>query len=247
MKKLRCARLKFDNSLKLNEIPAFRAALSNLYPEKSVWQHHHLDNKKLLYHYPLIQHKVYQNKLYIIALEGGADIVLNLIASPNQTVQVYDHSFQLNVESVSLFHHVCQAWDKVFVYKIYNWMALNSENYQKFQNTELLREKVAMLEKLMTAHIMAFIQHLQCNIYDRVFVGIHRIHAQKWIKYKKIDFLTFDVTFETNISLPDYIGLGKASSVGFGMVKRVKKTSLENLSEEKYNTYPETIYISSQN
>lgn len=234
--------------LEFNEIPAFRAALSNLYPKKSILAHHHINEQKLLYRYPLIQHKVYQNKPYLFALEEGADIVLDLVASLNKNVQIYHRSFELNVESIKLFYHVCQLWDKSFVYKIHNWMALNSENYQKFQSSQFLRERVIMLEKLMTAHIMVFIQQLQCDIYDRVFVGIHRIHAQKWIKYKKIDFLTFDITFETNISLPDYIGLGKASSVGFGMIKKVKKVSLENLSEEKYNNiYPESIYTSSEN
>jgi hypothetical protein len=35
----------------------------------------------------------------------------------------------------------------------------------------------------------------------------------------------FDVEFKTNVSLPDYIGLGKGASTGFGVVvkKREKK------------------------
>lgn len=31
----------------------------------------------------------------------------------------------------------------------------------------------------------------------------------------------FDIRFKSNVSLPDYIGLGKGVSIGFGMIKRL--------------------------
>lgn len=32
----------------------------------------------------------------------------------------------------------------------------------------------------------------------------------------------FDIRFKSNVSLPDYIGLGKGVSIGFGMIKDYK-------------------------
>ena len=37
-------------------------------------------------------------------------------------------------------------------------------------------------------------------------------------KFKNVNMLGFDVVFSTNVSLPQYVGLGKGVSLGFGMI-----------------------------
>ncbi|MFW5721489.1 MAG: CRISPR-associated endonuclease Cas6 [Bacteroidota bacterium] len=46
---------------------------------------------------------------------------------------------------------------------------------------------------------------------------------EKVITYKDVKHQTFDVSFKTNIFLPEYIGLGKGVSIGFGTVKTRKE------------------------
>ena len=41
------------------------------------------------------------------------------------------------------------------------------------------------------------------------------------IKAKGVKMMTFDAEFKANISLPDYIGIGKHVSLGFGTVVRI--------------------------
>ena len=48
------------------------------------------------------------------------------------------------------------------------------------------------------------------------------------MNYKKQRLLSFNVEFETNVSLPDHIGLGKGVSVGFGDLKQSKRLSNGN-------------------
>jgi CRISPR/Cas system endoribonuclease Cas6 (RAMP superfamily) len=50
------------------------------------------------------------------------------------------------------------------------------------------------------------------------------------LPFKGRKVLTFCVNFKTNVSLPDYVGLGKGSSVGFGVVKLIEneKNKLNN-------------------
>jgi hypothetical protein len=40
--------------------------------------------------------------------------------------------------------------------------------------------------------------------------------------YKSIKFAAFDMMFKTNVSLPNYIGLGKGVSHGFGTIVQMK-------------------------
>lgn len=227
MKKIKCVRIKFANSIEFNEIPAFRAAIAKLHPQKSVLLHHHLNDEQLLYRYPVLQYKIYNEHPYIMALEEGTDLALKLAEHKEKTISIYKKQVDLEIESLNLFHHTVQVWDKTFSYKIYNWLALNGENYQKFQRTTALKDRVKMLEDILTAHILAFTEGIHYMPEKEIFATIHKIHAQRWIMYKKISRAAFDLTFETNISLPDYIGLGKSPSVGFGMIKKTKK--IENI------------------
>jgi hypothetical protein len=47
------------------------------------------------------------------------------------------------------------------------------------------------------------------------------MEATGMMKYKGISFAAFDVLFKTNVSLPNYTGLGKGVSHGFGTVVRM--------------------------
>ena len=51
---------------------------------------------------------------------------------------------------------------------------------------------------------------------------MNKTFKAKNIKYKNTHLLAFNLDFSTNVFLPNYIGLGKGASHGYGMV-RMKK------------------------
>ncbi|MBK7522793.1 MAG: hypothetical protein IPI53_01070 [Saprospiraceae bacterium] len=56
------------------------------------------------------------------------------------------------------------------------------------------------------------------------------------MEYKGVFHLTFSLNFTCNLSIPNYVGLGKGVSVGFGIVKQLgekveplkKRRNIEN-------------------
>ena len=60
-----------------------------------------------------------------------------------------------------------------------------------------------------------FDSEISCKITD--------IENTTLLRYKNVKMMAFDVEFKTNVSLPDYIGLGKGASTGFGMVARKRE------------------------
>ncbi|MCB0573045.1 MAG: hypothetical protein KDC61_00560, partial [Saprospiraceae bacterium] len=46
---------------------------------------------------------------------------------------------------------------------------------------------------------------------------------ERWIGYKGVKVLAFSLEFSCNVALPDYIGLGKGCSSGWGVLKRLKQ------------------------
>ena len=55
-------------------------------------------------------------------------------------------------------------------------------------------------------------------------VKITQVLGTKTYRYKNVKLQGFDLVFKTNVSLPDYIGLGKSVSQGFGTICRTKKS-----------------------
>jgi len=67
-------------------------------------------------------------------------------------------------------------------------------------------------------------------------VKLQEIKGEKHIEYKNVFHLTFSMNFTCNLSIPNYVGLGKGVSVGFGIVKQLgekveplkKRRNIEN-------------------
>ena len=53
----------------------------------------------------------------------------------------------------------------------------------------------------------------------------------KHIEYKNIFHLTFSMNFTCNLSIPNYVGLGKGVSVRFGIVKQLNVPEAFNAPE----------------
>jgi len=57
---------------------------------------------------------------------------------------------------------------------------------------------------------------------QQIDLHITDITAQRLAHYKGIKLMAFDIEFKTNLVLPQYIGIGKNASVGFGTLTKIK-------------------------
>ena len=236
MKKLKLLRLQFENKIEDYEIPAFRAAIAKKVGKDSVLFHHHLDDNTRLYRYPLIQYKRINNNPAIICLEEGAEEINRFLTNKDWNITIGKNIIELKILKLDLNQFNLQVWDKNFNYRINNWIAFNSDNYKNYHNLISLIEKIRFLEKILIAHIISFAEGVKWNIDKQIQLVINEIHKQRLVKYKGIEFLAFNISFTTNVFLPDYIGLGKSVSVGFGVVKKSKKKELLKFELSDINT-----------
>ena len=232
MKKIKTVVVTFDIPIEKEEINLFRAAISNLMGRDKVLFHHHLDTDKYLYKYPLIQYKQINGKFAIFSLQEGSDELLKLLELKNNEIEINGKKLHLNVVSLHLKQHTLQIWDKFFNYRITNWIALNEKNYKEYHTITALKDRVLLLEKTLIAHILSFAEGVEWNVDKKIELFISDIHKVKWIKYKNTGFMAFDLSFSTNLSLPNYIGLGKSVSIGNGVVKKIKKNELLTYEQE---------------
>jgi hypothetical protein len=93
----------------------------------------------------------------------------------------------------------------------------------QFQQTEGVVERCAMLQRILTGNILSMAKGLGIHFDKEVKCVITNIDEQRMTNYKGTRMTSIDLVFSSNVSLPDYIGLGKGVSIGHGIVTKIKK------------------------
>ncbi len=220
MKKIKILIIRFENEISFSETECFRGAILQLIGQDNILFHNHLGENKYNYIYPCIQYKRIGGKAAIVCLEEGTEAIGQFFAVGSFNVRVGEREVTLEVERIQAHQTLVQVWENMFTYRIRKWLPLNQENYAKYLALDSLAEKYAMLETLLTGNILSFAKGVGIHFEKQVECKITEIDEQRLITYKGVKMMAFDAEFKCNVSLPDYIGLGKGVSLGMGMVVR---------------------------
>ena len=218
--------VQFSNPIYRDEIPAFRGAIVNALQDKGADLFHNHKEEGLVYRYPLIQYKRIHQKAAIVCIGEGTEAIGQFFSACDFVVNIGDRPLELEVESIKPNKVLVQVWDSIFSYTIRKWLPFNKENYEQYTKLESLAEKYAMLERLLVGNILSFGKGVGIQFDKQVECKITEASEPMSIMHKGVKLMGFDVAFKSNVSLPDYIGLGKGVSVGKGMVKRMVEKEL---------------------
>jgi len=223
LKKIRLLCITFDTEIKSYEIPAFRSAIIEKSGRENVLFHNHLGNTNYLYKYPLIQYKQISKKPAIVCIEQGVDEIHKFFENKTWDINISDRWITMKIDQLNMNSFTMQVWDKMFEYSILNWIALNQENYKKYITIEGAVERMQFLENTLKANILSFAKGIEWNIEKQIELKILEIEKINKVKIKEQHIIGFNLKFKTNIFLPNFIGLGKSVSLGYGVIKAIKK------------------------
>lgn len=223
MKKLRYLKVEFEGAIKPHEIPAFRGAVAQKAGLENPLFHNHDPGKGYLFRYPLIQYKTLRQKPALLCIEQGVEEVHKFFENKNWEIEISGEKLNLCIDKLDLNQFTMQVWNKSFDYSIRNWIALNQENYQKYQALTGIAEKTEFLEKKLVGNILAFAKGIDWHVDKTIDLKITDLKTPKPVKVKDQKLMGFNATFRTNVFLPNFIGLGKNVSLGYGVVKKLKK------------------------
>lgn len=184
--------------------------------------HHHTENS-FFYNYPHIQYKQIGDRLVVVGINKYAQIIFNKISQLEYITNRHGKRININnIEIKTRKYYIGQI--DTTMYKFQNpWIALNSENFKKFISSSL--PKKSFLENILIGNILSMLKGLKIFIDFKLSITLKDIVPTP-IFLNNHSFLAFKAKFSTNILLPEYIGLGKSVSKGFG-------TLLEYISNTK--------------
>lgn len=224
MNKTKVLIIRFENEIRREEIVCFRGAVIHAMENANVLFHNHTDEDGLRYAYPLIQYKRINQKAAIVCLGEGTEAIGEFFAGSNFDVVLGDHEVHLAIDHIDASQCLVQCWDEIFSYHLRRWLPFNKQNYENFQQLESIADKCVFLERLLVGNMLSFAKGLGIRLEQEVVCKITQLSEPMTIVHKGVRLMGFDVEFRTNVSLPDYIGLGKGVSVGKGTVSK-KRTN----------------------
>jgi len=163
-----------------------------------------------------------------VCIDEGVDEIHKYFEQPDWNLWIGDRKLEMKVDRLNLNQFNLQVWNVSFEYNIYNWIALSQENYEKYKLLDTDDERVSMLERILTGNILAFAKGVGWTVDKPIVLKITNTPRTKPVSLKGQKVLGFDLQFRTNVSLPNYIGLGKSVSIGFGLIKHKKPVEHEN-------------------
>jgi len=198
--------------------PKFRGFIARKFPD-FVLLHQH-SGKNFIYLYPLVQYKVINGLLMIVGISEGLEPLkeiysnLEYVDLGKNRQRILEKTMK---ETVTQFGADASFHQYNFLTP---WLSLNERNYEKYQTLRSQRAKREVLEKILIGNIISMSKGLGYIIPGQIDANI--LHLKEvHTKLKGIPMLGFLGTFSVNFEIPDYWGIGKSVSRGFGTVKRL--------------------------
>ncbi|MBI4680537.1 MAG: CRISPR-associated endonuclease Cas6 [Nitrospirae bacterium] len=190
--------------------------------EKYLLMHQHDREDKYLYRYPLVQYKILDGKLNILGIREGAEL-LNNVHKEVDVIDLNGQKYEIFQKTILIESANLSLSSDILPYSFLTpWLALNEKNYEKYQRLGSWPKKKEMLESILIGNIISMSKSLRYTVPEPIKADIKNMKEVQ-TKLKGTPMLGFLGTFSVNFEIPDYWGIGKSVSRGFGTVKRVKE------------------------
>ena len=184
--------------------------------------HHHLEDNKLYYSFPLIQYKLMDGKPLVIGINEGAEILQRIYLELSH-VRLGPREYQITEKTI-----IIRTDDVVVTQELKSfsfltpWLALNEKNYEKYQKFGSREKRKELLQSILVGNLLSMSKGLGYTVSEAIRAEIKNFKEVR-TKLKDIPMIGFLGTFSVNFEIPDYWGIGKSVSRGFGTVKKVEQ------------------------
>jgi len=207
-----------DIDLSARDTPKLRGAVAAKFPQHTLL-HHHLEAGRLLYQYPRVQYKVINGSPMIIGIREGIGILEEICGAIGE-MNLSPHGPSLYSElRIELAEEIFGEADDLFEYFFATpWMALNQKNHNQYlEGAREVNER--LLKSILVGNILSLSKSLGYEVKSHIFASLRL--SEMASNFKDNRMLSFRGKFLVNFHIPDYLGLGKSVSRGFGSVVHV--------------------------
>ncbi|ADG13846.1 conserved hypothetical protein [Methanocaldococcus infernus ME] len=214
-------RLKTNKPLKKSQTPYVRGYILNKFNKEEYKELHNHSGNGFIYTYPKIQYKIIGGDAILLGIKEGINILGDIILNIKELELKGEIYKVVNGYAKVRFEDFGTTKEMVKYKFISPWLALNEKNYSKYK--ELDNEgKKELLEKILVGNVLSMSKYLDYNVKEKLKAEVLELE-DFIVKYKGNKFIGFKGEFLINFNIPNYLGIGRKVSKGFGSVVRVEE------------------------
>ena len=177
--------------------------------------------KGFIHRYPVVQCKQIKGMIMVIGAGQGANFLQEISGGAHE-FRFGDTRCIITGRDQEIRDEEFGISDEIHTYEFLTpWLALNQQNAKKFYDLKGKPDRDAFMQKILTGHLITLAKSLDYDLpvpitcKSRVRFRRERIHQE--------NVMVFLGTFGTNLTIPDYLGIGQSVSQGFGTIRSTVK------------------------
>ncbi|RLG24653.1 hypothetical protein DRN85_07365 [Methanosarcinales archaeon] len=193
-----------------------RGYIANRFKEYPIL-HHHIEEADYLYTYPRVQYKIIEGTPLILGIEEGATVLKKIL---DDITELKLGKSKYKVESIQMTQMNAEfgpCRENRHYKFLTHWLALNPANYERYKEISDWREKKEFLNGILVGNLLSMCKSLDYVVTSKLYV--HSRLDDEQVEYKGVPLIGFTGEFRVNFRIPDFFGLGKGVSQGFGVIK----------------------------
>lgn len=217
LQKIRTGITRFPEiKIKPSELHKARGYFSTQYNQYDLMHNHDKKTGKYLYRYPAIQFKITDYFSIFGYKQEGIDILKEVFLT-SEDIVLEGKNIKIYGKEIEVKEIKYGEDGQFYVYDFFTpWLALNQDNFVEYKSMNDEGQKNRMLNSILINNIISFCKFTGYTIKNRLKVKSKFREIPANLKGKT--HTAFKGEFMVNFLLPDYLGLGKSSSRGYGNI-----------------------------
>jgi hypothetical protein len=191
---------------------------------------HKDDTAGFIHRYPVLQCKQIKTGLIMIGISQGAGWLCR--STHDRTILgTGESTCRITARDPAIRSEPFGVADASITYEFLTpWLALNQQHAKKFYDLNGKLQRDAFMQKLLAAHLHTLAKSLDYGI--TIPVSCEAKVRFRRDRIGRENVMVFLGKFVTNLTIPDYLGIGLSVSQGYGTIKRITESS-DTYSGEK--------------
>ncbi len=211
--------LRSDAPMRGEDAAKLRGFFATSFNEHALLHQHVTD--KLIYKYPLIQYKMLEGDSLVLGINEGAE-VLKEIYDKFDEINLGGRKYSIMERGITLKSEEFGCTEAIFSYRFATpWLALSQDNYPKYLNADR-EEKQNLLRRILVGNLLSASKGLGYVAKEHIRLEVGRMRDEICLlKGTKVTGIRGE--FTATFAIPQFMGLGKSVSRGFGAVAELKR------------------------
>lgn len=182
--------------------------------------HNHNADGSVIYQYPRVQFKVIDREALLLGINEGSELLQRLWLEIDET-RLGDQEMPVLESRFETSSHEINVTAEAIEYRfVAPWLALNQKNFREYVGSHNQRFRKDELSRILVGNCLGMAKSLGIRIANPISADCRGLTSIK-TTLKGNGMIGFVGRFSLNLELPEFVGLGKSVSRGFGTIEKV--------------------------